>query len=51
MRNGVSGQNGKNARSLAEVEPLQEIEIVLVRENAVEMILKSEHAIHQLVIS
>lgn len=51
MRNGVSGQNGKNVRSLAEVEPLQEIEIVLVPVNAAEMILKSERAIHQLVIS
>ena len=47
VQNGVSGQNGRNVRPLAEVEQLQETETVLVRENAVVMISKSEHVIHQ----
>ena len=49
--NGVFGPNGRNVRSRVEAEQLQEIVTVRVRENAAEMISKSEHAIHQLVIN
>lgn len=46
VRNGVSGQNGRNVQPLAEAEQPQEIAIVRVRENVVVMILKSEPVIH-----
>ena len=51
VQNGVSGQNGRNVRPLAEAEQLQEIATARVRENAVAMISKSELVIHQPVIN